>query len=337
MIALFFGTVMNSLFVWLLGLLTTRNGNRVVVDAVTNKPAATPDRPPIVLEALEKNETIYYFGLGSNMLRKKLENRGINGTKIDILSMEAAVVPNHRLAFNMRGFPPLEPGMGSLEPISEESKPLLAYDGGECHGALVKLTSENYEKVMRSEGVGSGNRDQGYEEIVVDAYPYKSPGKPVKAIALRAQPKVRLRYDPSPSMRYMNILKEGAKELGLSPCYQDFLARHPVEKVPNWLKRLSIYNFVFTASLSFKLKWRGLSRLQNRILYIFYVPPTVKRLKKFFSNLAMTMIILPGALAGLLALQFFKLTGETPPMIARMISLLSETGTPNESNQTKLE
>ena len=145
----------------------------LVAQAAKTRPT-TPVRPQIVRDAFEKNKPIYYFGLGSNMSRKKLENRGINGTKIEIQTMEAAVVPNYRLAFNLRGFPPIEPGMGTLEPIEGNSKALLKYrngkDDGECHGALVRLTPENYEKVMKSEGI-SGKSDQLYEEIVVDAYP----------------------------------------------------------------------------------------------------------------------------------------------------------------------
>ena len=80
------------------------------------------------------NEIVYYFGVGSNMLRSKLENRGTNGTSITVKSIQPAIVPNHRLAFNMRGFPPLEPGMGSLEPTPS--------DRDECHGALCEMTRE---------------------------------------------------------------------------------------------------------------------------------------------------------------------------------------------------
>jgi hypothetical protein len=59
------------------------------------------------IEKEEKEEPyLYYFGVGSNMLRSKIENRGINGTTINILHIEPAVVYGHRLAFNMRGFPP---------------------------------------------------------------------------------------------------------------------------------------------------------------------------------------------------------------------------------------
>ena len=118
------------------------------VHSNTMKSETIPERPRLVTEALETGENLYYFGLGSNMSRDKLENRGIGGTKIGIKSMEPAFVKNCRLAFNMKGFPPAEPGMGSLEPIDSSAKSLLTYGPGECHGALVQLTPENYERVM---------------------------------------------------------------------------------------------------------------------------------------------------------------------------------------------
>ena len=42
-------------------------------------PQVPPTRPPLVLAAKEKNEPVYYFGVGSNLSRKKLENRSICG------------------------------------------------------------------------------------------------------------------------------------------------------------------------------------------------------------------------------------------------------------------
>jgi hypothetical protein len=288
------------------------------------KTAQPPERPQLVRDALERNRPIYYFGLGSNMSRKKLENRGVNGTKIGILTMEAGFIPRYRLAFNLRGFPPIEPGMGSLEPVDAKSKALLAYEHEECHGALVKLSPENYEKVMRSEGVGGDSNDPAYEEIVVDVYPYKRPGKPVKAVALRARPHARLSYDPCPSTRYMKILKEGAKELGLKTCYQDFLARHPVQAMTGWQKKEAIYNLIFTWSLSSTLKWRGISMFQSRLLYLFYALPSAPVGVRVFNDFVTAVILLPGALFGYLFFHIWRLTGKTPPFVTRIISLFAD-------------
>ena len=283
-----------------------------------------PIRPKLVIDSLEKSRPIYYFGLGSNMSRKKIENRGLNGTKIELQTMEPAVVPNYRLSFNMRGFPPLEPGMGSLEPVDSGVKSLLKYEHGECHGALIKLTPENYEKVMRSEGVGNGRSDQGYEEIIVDAYPYGKPGKPVKAVALRARDHVRLNYDPRPSVRYMSILKEGAKELGLRPCYQDFLERHPVQVVTKWQRKEAIFNVIFMFSVSAMLKWRGLTNIQSRLLFLFHSFDSFGTIGKLFGVTMTSIILLPGALMGLMMYQIMELTGKTPESAKRIMTLLDK-------------
>jgi hypothetical protein len=300
--------------------------------AKAQEPTSLDSRPQLVRDALARNKPIYYFGLGSNMSRKKLENRGLNGTKIDILTMEPAFVPDHRLAFNMRGFPPIEPGMGSLEPVTATSRPLLAYEKAECHGALVRLTPENYERVMRSEGVGTNTTKlerEGYQEIVVQAHPYGKGRTPVQAVALRARAHVRLAHDPCPSVRYMTILREGAKELGLKPCYQKFLAEHPVQQLQKWQKKLALYNLLATWTLSTTLKWSGVSRLQSKLLFLVYARPSSRPLVRSLSDLFTALILLPGSLIGFLSYHALNACGKTPPFMARMMSVF---GNDDESN-----
>ena len=301
---------------------STTNGH----DSAAPKSGSAYIRPPLVQDALDNGRNLYYFGLGSNMLRSKIENRGVNGTKIDLISMEAAVVKGHRLAFNTRGFPPLEPGMGALEPCTEaSSRPLEKYKEDECHGALVLLTPDNYEKVMRSEGVNPENppSNSGYEEVVVDAYPYKSPDRPVKAIALCIRAKSKLKRDAAPSQRYMNILLEGAAELGLKPCYQEFLATHPVQSAPKWLRRLAVYNLIFTFSVSTTLKTRIVSRVQAGMLYLFHRPQAAQQA---VLNLCNAAVLMPGAAMGVMIQWFYTIRRkELPGMIPRLIKLVEET------------
>lgn len=296
------------------------------------------ERPKYVVERLAQKKTMYYFGVGSNMLRSKLENRGLNSSKIDVIEMEPGYVPNYRLAFNMRGFAPLEPGMGSLEPTNA-SKPLLAYEKPECHGALVTLTPENYEKVMASEGVSFNQTNPGYEEIVVTVIPYDTRKAPVEAIALRARPQVRLRKDPCPSERYMNILREGAQELGLLPSYQEYLRQHPIQHVPLWLRKIAIRNFIATFMISTLLKWRGLSRAQSRLLFAVYVPSNAPKGLIGLSHLASSILLLPGAIVGALIQFYFKaFNKQPPPFLNRFVTLLNTSSTedqPAKSESTK--
>merc|ERR1719491_2236517 len=221
--------------------------------------------------------------------------------------------------------------MGSLEPIDTKTSRLLTYKNEECHGALVKLSPTNYEKLMRSEGVGNGNStDESYEEIVVQAYPYGDSknnvrprrGKPILAVALRARPHVRLNFDPCPSARYMKLLTEGARELNLEPCYQDFLARIPVGQLSPWRKKQAFYNLVFTLCLSIKLNWRGYSKLQSRLLYFVYAPYSARTTAKIISALMTTIILIPGAVIGFFLFHILELTGKTPPALTRMMTFI---------------
>lgn len=82
------------------------------------------------------------------------------------------------------------------------------------------MTVSEYEKVWLSEGGGAPN--PGYEEIIVQAIPYNTT-ESVTAVALRARDFARLKTDACPSSRYMNILIEGAIELGLEGEYIEYL------------------------------------------------------------------------------------------------------------------
>jgi len=304
-------------------------------------PQSQPIRPKLVLDAIANNKPLYYFGVGSNLSRKKLEERSICGKKINPLSFEPCVIPHHRLAFNLRAFPPLEPAMGSLEPLpsfynkddsSEKvdknrrsvSLPLKSYEREECHGALIKLSTEDYEKVYKSEGGGQGLM-QGYEEYIVRCVPYDKSKRPVQAVAFRVRDHARLSNDPCPSQRYMNIIKEGANELGLKPCYLKWLEEHPVQGKPSrLLKFIAINNMVFIVTSSMLLKFRLISYIQTQLLFKVYVPSTEPRWKQIVGEILSGMIMLPTALVGAVLRGILATTGKMPPGFQKMIASLDE-------------
>ncbi|KAL7529724.1 hypothetical protein ACHAXR_003122 [Thalassiosira sp. AJA248-18] len=291
------------------------------VYAIRHEESASPKRPDLVLDAIEKKSNIYYVGIGSNMSRTKLENRSICGSKINILSMEPCVIKNHRLAFNMRAIPPLEPGMGSLEPLSQENTEALhSYEREECHAALILLSAEDYSKVYTSEGGGRG-KSQGYEEIVVTAVPYDSNKAPVQGVAFRVREHKRLSKDPCPSQRYMDILKEGAKELGLKECYQQWLADHPVQITSPLLTKIAINNLFFTLFISFRMKFQAFSNLQSRLIFtLAYVPSNdPSALKQAYGQVMTGLLLLPGAVPGLFMKYYQRAKGTMNPMMKALI------------------
>ena len=274
--------------------------------------ASAPPRPALLTGA-SPSDTVYYFGVGSNMLRSKLLNRGINGSAIEVIDMGPGVVAGHRLAFNMRGFPPLEPGMGALEPAA----PAAA-----CHGALCSMRRDQYEKVWLSEGGGSPN--PGYEEVVVEAMAYGA-SQPVRAIALRARPHVRLAADACPSERYMGILLEGAYELGLAPAYVAELESVVTQRVGPLLRCLAVHHF-FLASTLFRLKQAWLVSWYGKALFAVYVPSSGDgglgaRLRRMLSAIAMAALLAPTALIGAAIRLADVARGKpTPPMLAAIMA-----------------
>jgi hypothetical protein len=207
---------------------------------------------------------------------------------------------------------------------------------------LILLTPDNYQRVMQSEGVSDDNPNGGYEEVVVTAVPYDRSKPPVQAVALRARPHVRLRREPAPSARYMQILRDGAAELGLSPGYQAFLASHPVQQTPAWIKHVAVNNLVFTFTLNSMLSSRRsagaaggggppmgrrslVSRVQSWILFRCYVPPNRPLLQRRLSDLATAAVLLPGAAAGAAIRLYRHVTGtDHPPFMARILGLVHE-------------
>ena len=264
--------------------------------------SAAPTRPSMLTSAAP-GDVVHYFGIGSNMLRSKIVSRGVNGSSIEVLEMRPALVRGHRLAFNMRGFPPLEPGMGGIEESPAE----------ECHGALCTMTAENYEKLWQSEGGAMPN--PGYEEIVVEAEGYGLPQR-VRAVALRARPHVRLRRDADPSQRYMRMLVDGAKELGLSSSYVAKLEAITTQRATGVLRMLAVQHLFF-ATLLFRPRLRWAGRAISAMLWVAYVPsshPTA--LRRYAGNACLSLLLLPTAFLGTLVRLGMWATGkDIPPMM----------------------
>ena len=186
--------------------------------------------PRALPEGVSSGGVVRYFAFGSNLLRSKMDKRGETG----VIACTAGVVPDHRLAFNMRMFPPLEPSMASIEPSPGEV----------CEGALYTLTRDGYEALWQSEG--GGMERPGYEEVSV---PVSVDGTIVQAVTLRAAPWMRLRRDAPPSARYKELIVQGAVELGLSDAYVSMLSALPAASPSPALRALATAHGVVAALL----------------------------------------------------------------------------------------
>jgi hypothetical protein len=248
--------------------------------------------------AVCSGSTVRYFAFGSNLLLAKLQGRGPNGTTIGVIDREPATVASHRLAFNMRMFPPLEPAMASIEPA----------DGQVCEGALYSLSRDNYEELWKSEG-GTMERP-GYEEIVVEA---SVGGKKVQAITLRAAPWMRLRRDAPPSLRYKTLILDGAREVGLSSAYiESRLEPQPAAAPSHAITALSRAHGV-VAILLFRAKLRRLLGPLRAALYACMYAGS-NRVFALLSEVTIGALLLPTACVGALIQLVLRLLGR--PSIA---------------------
>ena len=158
-----------------------------------------------------------YFAFGSNMASSTM----INLRNIHPIAATAAILKDHRLAFNVPGTPFIEPSWASVE---EET-------GSTVHGVLYKLTENDFAKVCQSEGVPFAYRLHRCNVI-----PYIGNGQDagsqtsskgietVSAFTLIAGRKQwRQSKDTPPSQAYLNVLKRGAKEFLLDESYVKYL------------------------------------------------------------------------------------------------------------------
>ncbi|KAL7524985.1 hypothetical protein ACHAXR_000804, partial [Thalassiosira sp. AJA248-18] len=277
-----------------------------------------------ILDALANNEDIYYFGVGSNLSRERLENRSVCGKMIHPISMEPCIIHNCRLAFNLVGAPPLEPAFGSLEPLRSDSEPVVAYGEKECHGALIKLSAHDYSLVHRSEG-GDMGKLCGYEEIIVICVPYDRTKTPVKAVAFRVREHRRTGgQDPCPSKRYMDILRQGAAELGLEDSYQQWLKDHPVQHTSKFTAAVGIHSTLFTFAIADRCHMHWFLNIQNMLLYRVLVLPTMPIWKQIAGEIAAVFLMFPTACLGFVSRRFLEYSGLMSPEMKKWITNLEE-------------
>ncbi len=151
---------------------------------------------------------LWNFAYGGNMNPKVLsERRGIHP-----LESVAGVLEGYRLAFNARGFPWIEPVFANVEPA----------EGENVHGVLHRLTREQFSLLDRYEARGLVYR---HVELDVKAYD----GRIIRAHIYRA---IMASREKAPSCRYLDILREGARQSRLDTDYVRMLHDHPCRATP---------------------------------------------------------------------------------------------------------
>jgi cation transport regulator ChaC len=146
------------------------------------------------------HDDVWYFAFGANMHDSSFrERRGMRP-----LDWWAGRVRGYRLRFNLEGRP-----KGRAAPAN-----LCADPQAEVWGVLYKITRRDLLRLDVTEGV-PGPR---YRPLWIDAEDIE--GKPLRAVTYIAQGK---ETDGNPSLRYLTLVREGARAHGLPEHWIQFL------------------------------------------------------------------------------------------------------------------
>lgn len=217
-------------------------------------------KPICSLSLLNKQATYNYFAYGSNMALTTMTDL----RNIEPISYTPAVLPFHKLVFNLPGIPFVEPSAASVEPMNsfvnslnnttlsfDNNETILYHDISVVHGILYTLSEQDFVKVCQTEGVPFSYRlhrcqlipytGDGYNagRLAFEQYQTERIATST-AFTLRSMPLRRgsniggnsnnyiTRNNIPPSQAYMNVLIRGAREFGLDADYLQELEQIPV-------------------------------------------------------------------------------------------------------------
>jgi len=182
----------------------------------------TPLLPPAIGSSHSSPKTINYLAYGSNLTSAVITD----SRHIHPLEITPVRVPSLTLTFTLAGLPYLEPCFANVRPRRLPSPPPLAQQEKELVGVIYKLTEEDYSRLFASEGAGSG-----YQEFTVTCYPLTpaaaTDSNEIIATTLLCREGTSAgamtRTSCQPSHRYLQLLREGARERGLPASYVQHL------------------------------------------------------------------------------------------------------------------
>lgn len=201
-------------------------------------------------------KTIFYLAYGSNLCAETFQGK----RKIRPLSQANVVVPELVMTFDLPGLPYLEPCYANTRyrkstehsaMVDDEKASLLSPSpstrnyrkplwGKGLVGVVYEVTTENYARIIASEGGGSS-----YQDILVDCYDLPAGGDLVPAQPTSQPFKAHTLYSPAsapgviaphsgrlsrpdpdyaePTKRYLKLINDGANEHALPGEYKAYL------------------------------------------------------------------------------------------------------------------
>lgn len=138
------------------------------------------------------NELVWYFAFGANMH----ESAFIQRRRMRPVERRIGRLPGYRLRFNLEGRPKGRAAPANISPDEE----------AEVWGVLYQISRRDLVRLNASEGI-PGRRYQPCEMTVLD-----DSGNEIMATTYVAE---GLEKDGNPSLRYITLLRDGARTQGL--------------------------------------------------------------------------------------------------------------------------
>lgn len=129
----------------------------------------------------------------------------------------------------------------------------------------------------------------------------------------------------------MNILIKGATELQLEPMYIDYLKNIKIAEPSSLLIWMSKQHMHLT-SLLFRYKIRWIHKFISNCLWAFYIPYENPKWKLMISEIFTAIILLPGAIIGLLIQGCYLLLGKKSVTFFDSVMKKDDLTTKNSSN-----
>lgn len=252
-----------------------------------------------------EGDTVLYLAYGSNMSAQTF----LGMRKVRPLSEMNVSVPSLRLNFSLPGIAYEEPCFANVEFREEDEKPTKAAHewDGRLLGVVYEVTKADYRTIMATEGGGSS-----YHEILVPCVPIpkhcgdESPDPMPEKFMARTlyAPRLPPGQDPTkrsfwdrlttgpyrpdsyyaqPSLRYLNLLRTGAKEHNMPGFYQEYLDNLVPFQTSNWKQK--------TGRLLYLATWAPTILLIMKTTAIFadengQLPKPLGTVVTFFFNMA---------------------------------------------------